>query len=210
MSTNYSAGNPKVLSGQRRIKVAKQMTKLIKEHIVGSNQNMRVLDIGCSSGIISEYLASRFGRVVGIDIDKDALKLASKIKKSNLTLYYMNAEKMKFKDNSFDIVILSQVHYYFKNQKKLFSEIYRVLKPEGIVFLSGTNKYRLIKPFEPILTYYKSFWELKSLLSKFKIHPQTKEVIGSKFKLFNLVPRVMFDLLEPLTPNFIWILKAKE
>lgn len=202
----YSNGNKKVLDKKGRMRIAKQIVKLINSTV---NKNTKVLDIGCSSGVISEYLAKQFGSVVGIDVDENALKIARRTKELNLKFLNMDATRMKFADNSFELIILNQVHYYFKNQKKLFSEIYRVLKPGGVVFLSGTNKYRVIKPFEPVPTYYKSFWELKKLFNKLEIHYQTKEVAGNKYSVLKLVPRLIFNILEPLSPNITWILEKK-
>ena len=39
--------------------------------------------------------------------------------------------KLSFKENSFDIVICTHVYEHVPNSKKLFDEIYRVLKPGG-------------------------------------------------------------------------------
>ena len=37
---------------------------------------LRLLDIGCSSGIIAHFLSDWFGQVVGVDIDEEALRFA--------------------------------------------------------------------------------------------------------------------------------------
>lgn len=208
---DYSIGKPKILEESERLRVARQIFHLLNKQLVGKNLNdSKVLDIGCSSGVISSYLADKFGSVVGIDIDKSALAMAQKIEKPNLKVHLMDASKMKFRDESFDIVILSQVHYYFKNRQKLFDEVYRVLKPRGIVFLSGTNKLRIKKPFEPVPTYYESFWELKKLLRKFKIFFYSKDIASMRWPVLKFVPDFVWNRLEPLAPNFVWILEKEQ
>jgi len=202
----YSVRNKKVLDKKRGARIGIMIYNILKSIVPN---DALVLDIGCSSGIVSEYLAERFGSVVGIDIDQSSIKIAKRTKEANLKFLFMDATNLKFEDCTFDLVILSQVHYYFKNQKKLFDGVYRVLKPGGAVFLSGTNKHRMIKPFEPVPTYYKSFWELKKLLNKFEVNYQTKEVVGKNFPLLKLVPRQLFNMFEPLSPNFVWVLMKK-
>lgn len=213
--SNYSQLNPKVLDKKGRERVAMQILTILKEHLGGKNPKiMKVLDIGCSSGIISSILADHFGKVVGIDIDKSALSLTKKVNKirGNITFIYMDAKKMSFPKNTFDLVLCNQVYYYIDNIQSLMDEIYRVLKPSGICLFAGINKYSLNKPFEPCPVYYKSLWELKKICNRFTTYYYSQRILLLRFKklknLFNFFS--FWNQLEWIMPNFVWILRKPE
>ncbi len=208
----YSKGNIKVLNKKRGIRVAKMICALLNEYLPNLKKNPKVLDIGCSSGIISEYIAnylektSGLSEYIGTEVDREALAKASKIKKSKMKFLMMDGTELKFKNEAFDLVVLWQVHIFLKNQKKLYDEIYRVLRPGGIVLLSGSNAYNLTKPKEPVPTFYKSLFQLKKLLPRFEILYQTNKVFEYKFGFRLVLPRLFWEAAEIINPNFIWIL----
>lgn len=209
---NYSLLNPRVLNEHGRKvaagKIVNLLRKDLKEHDL---KKLKVLDLGCSSGIISAQLAEYFGEVIGIDIDQSAITKANRIKKENLKFYYQDVLNTKFDDNSFDVIIANQIYYYFKTPKTLTQEIYRVLKPGGLCLLSGGNKYSITKPKEPVKCYYKSFWELSKFFKRFEIKYQSKEIFRLRFalRIERFIPDFAWRILEPLTPNFVWILRKK-
>lgn len=207
---SYSDLNKKVLDEFSRKLKAKQIVSILKKNKAFSPKDkLKVLDIGCSSGVISEYLAKEIGSVTGIDIDRNALLMARRNQNKYMKFKYMDANKLKFQDASFDIVIANQVYIYILDLTNFINEIYRVLKPGGLLLLSGANKYSFKKPTEPVECYYKSFWELSRLFKRFDIKYQSKEIFSLRFseRLASLIPKSVWKLLEPLTPNFVWILK---
>lgn len=206
LSNSYSSFNLAILDRKRRERVARKILLIISDYLKrGNKRELIVLDIGCSSGIITTYLARYFKKIIGIDIDVKALNMAKRLKKKNIHFEYMDAKKMSFQDESFDIVICNQVYYYIDNngQKKLIHGIYRVLKSGGICFLSGLNKYSF-KKAESCQRYFLSFIELKDLCSKFKIHSYTAKVLNWLFKIIHVG---IGKKIEPILPNFIWILE---
>lgn len=109
-----------------------------------------ILDIGCGRGDISLYLAKKAKKVVGIDYSKDAIELANEAKLSypatiqkKLSFLVMNAKKLKFPDNYFDIIINIDVfeHLYHEELTDSINQMSRVLKKDGILFVhTCTNK----------------------------------------------------------------------
>jgi ubiquinone/menaquinone biosynthesis C-methylase UbiE len=105
-------------------------------------------------------LAKNDFEVYGTDISKEGMRLTLKdLKILNLKAKLKLAscyEKFPFKDNSFDAIISTQVihHNYHNKIKYCISEIERVLKSGGILFVTvaakrgnnGAKKSRLIKP----------------------------------------------------------------
>jgi len=98
-----------------------------------------VLDIGVGFGVITSELAKRCKEVTGVDvIDERRSVKGYKFKK-------VKDASLPFKNESFDIVVSNYVLEHVRNQKKHISEVYRVLKKEGICYLSTPNKFWLIE-----------------------------------------------------------------
>ncbi len=211
---SYAKNNPFVLNVEDRLQIASQILHVLRNHLGKSEfANFKVLDIGCSGGIMANFFAESFKQITGIDSDSFAVYKARKnFKKKNLKFYVMNAEETNFKDNSFDLLICNQVYQCVDKPEKLLEEIFRILKPGGICFFSGTNK----------LWYFSNkhliFWQLKSLVKKFLVYPYTAKVLyqpgkyGFKKlepfeKITNILPESFWQILEPFSQNFIWILE---
>lgn len=118
------------------------------------------LDIGCGSGEISYYLASEFKCVVGIDVELNRLKVDNPQNYPENTPIFAIADGtiLPFSSGSIDMVICAQVYEHTINQKGLFDEIWRVLKPNGTCFFSGPNKYTILEEhyFLPFLSWLPS------------------------------------------------------
>lgn len=102
------------------------------------SKNMRILDLGCGRGDLAYYLARKSVKVVGIDYSEDAIKLAKKdlrIKryKKNISFILMDAKKLFFPDNYFDLVISIDLfeHLYPPELEAVLKEVSRVLKKDG-------------------------------------------------------------------------------
>jgi len=75
------------------------------------------------------------GRVVGIDVSEEMVQLATRIAKQRripgVTFLAMDAEKLDFPDESFDIVTSRFGFQVFANPETVAREAYRVLRPKG-------------------------------------------------------------------------------
>src|SRR5258708_3577504 len=131
---NYAAGRVQMYHKKSRELKAIRIIKTLLDYFGKRKiKNLKVLDIGASTGIIDNILAKSFKEVIGTDIDKDAVKFAQEnFKRKNLRFKVDDAMKLSFKDNSFDVVICTHVYEHVPNPNKLFKEIYRVLKPGGV------------------------------------------------------------------------------
>lgn len=102
---------------------------------------MTVLDYGCGHGHLSlRYSGSGASKVIGIDISKKFIDLATKqrdglgVDAALCQFVEMDAHDLKFEDDSFDLVIGYAILHHL-DTKLAVKEIYRVLKPCGRVLL---------------------------------------------------------------------------
>lgn len=102
-----------------------------------------VLDIGSGSGtdlLIAATLVGKQGKVVGIDITDAMIEKAKKAVVhhgfSNIFLLKADAESLPIEDNSVDVVISNGVINLVPDKEKVFKEIYRVVKPDGMLSIA--------------------------------------------------------------------------
>ncbi len=100
-----------------------------------------VLEIGIGNGKISEYLFKKHPVIdVGIDIDDSQFAHARDTRKYKKVLR-VNAEKMPFKDASFSTVVSNSTFEHIENDKKAVPEVARVLKKNGMFFLTIPSEF---------------------------------------------------------------------
>jgi len=200
---DYAEGRSQMYDAGARRKKASRIIKTLKDYYGQEKlERMTLLDVGASTGIIDNFLAREFKKVVGVDIDKKAIEFAKKnFKKGNLEFQVEDAMNLSFKSSSFDVVVCSQVYEHVPSTEKLFSEIEKVLKPKGVCYLAAINRlwpwephYSL--PFlswlpKPLANFYvrlfgkadhyyenpKTYWGLKKLTQKFERLEYTQKIL---------------------------------
>lgn len=103
---------------------------------------MKVLDIGCNCGSITEDVANvvRPGEVVGLDPDEQALSQAREIHQPDNIEYVLgDSHRLNFPDNTFDLVYSHTVVHFFLDPVAALKEQKRVTKPGGWVIISGVR-----------------------------------------------------------------------
>ena len=103
-----------------------------------------LLDIGCGQGRVLKLLASRAHRLVGVDIDPDARRLARAelllAGLANTTLRQGDMVSLPFGDNEFDTVILDDVLIDAKDPLAAVAEAKRVMDVDGrLLLLASVN-----------------------------------------------------------------------
>ena len=110
-------------------KVRAQLLSLLVKKFVPLSGDLKILDVGCGTGLNSKLLAS-FGRMSSLDISEDALHFCAEQGLKNL--YKGEANVLPFEDENFDLVIALDVLEHLKDDNGAVLEIRRVLKPCGV------------------------------------------------------------------------------
>lgn len=224
---SYAAGRPQMYDRVSREQKARRIIKTLGDFFGKDLKNLTLLDLGSSTGIIDNVLANKFKKVVGTDIDREAISFAKKnFQKKNLEFKVEDAMKLSFPDNNFDVVVCTHVYEHVPDQKQLFSEIYRVLKPGGVCYLAAQNK---LWPWEPHYNlpflswlpnlvanfylqitgkakeYYETpvtYWKLKQLTKQFGVYEYTQRIIRNptKFDYNTLAHPLLKIIIWPLSP----------
>ena len=168
-----------------------------------SGMNLRgkeIIDIGCGTGIIS-LLALEMGAKKALcgDISDYMLKLAQENFKvtgydpGRIGFCQLDAESLPFDDNSFDAVITGMSFGLFPDQEKAVHEMFRVLKPGGLISLGahGPEHY-----WEAIDTNIRALNKRHLLGYRFEFWPRTEK------KIIKMVENAGFKDIQ--TNRFIW------
>ncbi len=112
--------------------------RLIELLKINEIQKPKILEVGCSTGYITRYIAKQFNcEITGIDLGDFVLDIArEETQKTNLTNVSFqsgNVEHIPFPDNSIDIVFGEAITALVPNPIQVLKEFMRVLKPNGKV-----------------------------------------------------------------------------
>ncbi len=111
--------------------------------LVGSGK--KILDVGCGEGFLDKLLIEKSNEVFGIDISERAVKLA---RKNGVKAFVCDIENEDLPfDDSFEVIILSEVLEHLISPKKVIEKLKRNLNDDGYFVLTFPNiayyKYRM-------------------------------------------------------------------
>lgn len=114
----------------------------IKWNAVKSNipieKGLKFLDFGCGKGLLLEEILkiNPSLEATGADVSKTALEFAKKAFPKANFIKIEEGEKLPFKNNSFDFILAADVLEHVYDTDLIFSELSRILKPSGKIFIS--------------------------------------------------------------------------
>jgi 2-polyprenyl-3-methyl-5-hydroxy-6-metoxy-1,4-benzoquinol methylase len=120
-------------------------------------KNARVLDVGCSDGMITAEIAAHVAFVVGIDVNADAVRYAADASELTTSPHYFigSGTSLPFADECFDVAVCNHVYEHVADPQALVQEIRRVLRPGGICYFAAGHTLQLIEPHHrlPLLSW---------------------------------------------------------
>ncbi len=117
-------------------------------------EKAKVLDAGCGEGRNLTYCLKNGMDVFGIDQNPEAIQLLKLIAKQHAVqdidarFQVMKLDKILFPDETFDVIICSAVLHFAKSHEhfhKMVSELVRLLKPGGKIFIRTMSDHYLVK-----------------------------------------------------------------
>jgi ubiquinone/menaquinone biosynthesis C-methylase UbiE len=146
--------------------------QLIWRYMIRMSLKKTMLEIGCGTGHWTSFFRQKGLKISAIDLLEKMLEKAKKKNPENVHFEQMSVEDMRFKDHAFENIIAIATLEFVDNLDRAFKEIYRVLKPGGVLIVGclnelsemGRNKekneiYRIAHFFKPE--------EIKEYLSEF-------------------------------------------
>ena len=124
------------------------ITENIKNHFkiqknkVDFLDGLKILDIGCGGGLISEPMARLGAEVTGIDASEKNIKVAKlHSKKGGLQINYINTSPENLNDfEKFDIILNLEIVEHVDNVNLFIKSCYKLLKKNGIMFTATLNR----------------------------------------------------------------------
>uniref|UniRef100_Q0HWJ5 Methyltransferase type 11 n=1 Tax=Shewanella sp. (strain MR-7) TaxID=60481 RepID=Q0HWJ5_SHESR len=158
----------------------------------------KILDFGCGYGrITKEILELGYSKVVGIDSSEEMVNRGLS-ECPELDLRYLSTEVLPFSDGEFDSIVLCAVLTCITEKSSrhtAMSELHRVLKPQGIIYLAefcSDNSLRFVSGIG-VSMWHSSKEELEGLLKDFNIESSTlvdcSTMSGHKSKASHIIAR---------------------
>lgn len=113
---------------------------------LGLRDGMNILDVGSGNGAYTELLLENLPKckITALDTDRRLLNIAqnrlSKYPDNRVAFKYGSILNTNLKENSFDFIICRFVFQHLTRPVEATKEIYRLLKPGGIVVIIDTDR----------------------------------------------------------------------
>jgi len=217
----YSELQAKTHDEDRRRRKASKIVAVL-QHYLGSHDltGLIAVDLGCSTGFTVDALRATGCDVLGVDIDVPGLVHARSNFGDRGYFVCSDGGLLPLGDRSVDIIVFNHIYEHVVDPDQVLSEIRRVLKDDGIVYLGLGNKRGIIEPHYrlPFLSwlpraladkyvaamgraddYYEQFRTrrgLKRMCAPLNLWDYTYTVLAesARFKASDMVPRRMANL----------------
>jgi 2-polyprenyl-6-hydroxyphenyl methylase / 3-demethylubiquinone-9 3-methyltransferase len=163
-------------------------------------KKVKILDIGCGGGLLSEPMNRLGAEVVGIDASSKNINVAKlHAKKNNLNIDYFCSSPETFKTKTkFDVILNMEIVEHVEDINFFLESSAKLLKKDGIMFVATLNKTLKSYLFAIVGAEYILHWlpigthewekfvkpeDLINILKKYDLNLDTLD--GMKFNLIN-------------------------
>ncbi len=109
----------------------------------GITKKLNIADIGCGTGVMSRMWAQEGHAVHGLDVNEALLEIArQRANEADLDIEYClgSATNLPWENESMDVCIAPELIEHVVEWKTCLTEFTRILKPDGVLFISTSNK----------------------------------------------------------------------
>lgn len=110
---------------------ADAMCEIIKSVFNPRTSSVKILDLGCGTGLVSKKLAANGYDVSGVDISCQSLQIFPR-DNPHINTVQAEASVLPFRAARFDAVVCLGAWRHFRNPSKVIEEISKILKRNGI------------------------------------------------------------------------------
>ena len=104
-------------------------------------KKIKILDIGCGGGLLSEPMCRLGADVMGIDASKNNIEIAKNhAKKNKLKINYMCATPEILKNKKFDVILNMEIVEHVEDVNFFIKKSSELLKKDGLMFVATLNK----------------------------------------------------------------------
>ena len=178
----------------KRIKI---ISKFVKPHA-------KILEVGCSNGLMLSLFKERGYEVVGVEISSKAADFAEK---RGVSIIRQSFEKINFSEK-FDVIIFNHTLEHLKDPIGVIKKAKNILKPKGILYIDLPNfdsfSAKILKGRWPFLLPDEHLWHFteKAFIKIFK---------NLSFKIVYVEKTSgIWDLDSPLREIFTSLIKLKK
>ncbi len=115
-----------------------------------ANSRLRVLDVGCGAGPALRFLAARGQDAVGVDLVYYPLAEAQRLVATKGLVQADVGATLPFANDSFDLLLLSEIVEHLPDEQPLLRECYRVLRSQGRVVVTTPNLWDARRRLAPV------------------------------------------------------------
>jgi 2-polyprenyl-3-methyl-5-hydroxy-6-metoxy-1,4-benzoquinol methylase len=103
----------------------------------GRRAGLDLLDVGCGGGTLLGLLKQQGFNTLGVDFSAEAADVAER--ENGVRVVVGSLEQARFPDRSFAVVTLFHVMEHVTNPRDVLAEVWRILKPGGVMILQVPN-----------------------------------------------------------------------
>jgi SAM-dependent methyltransferase len=176
-------------------------------------ENARVLEIGFGGAKLLEALRDRGNEVYGVDASQNLVEQARAKGFEHVHMVDISDAPMPFEDDLFDAVYAYEVFEHLTNPHRMFAEVRRVLRKDGLLFFSvpaqeidmgyGVNRHTFVYPGLLEKSNLERFIMQMYFRIEYQFEPGPRQhLVGRNYILRNMKPADKADVVEVIIGNY--------
>ncbi len=165
----------------------------------------KILEIGSSTGLMLSLFAKAGWDVTGVEISSSASDFAIK---KGIKTFKQPFEKIDFREEKFDVVIMNHTLEHLENPIEVISNINKILNIGGLLLIDVPNFdsfwAKLLKMNWPMLLPEEHLWHFTKKALSLALEEHGFKVV------FSAMPSGLFDLANPLSELFLSLTTFKK